>query len=53
MSEIVVAFTTVPVEFDVLALARELVEQKVAACVTILPPVQSVYEWDGHEDRRP
>ena len=47
MSEIVVAFTTLPADFDVVALARELVGEKVAACVTVLPPVQSVYEWEG------
>lgn len=47
MSEIVVAFTTLPADFDVIALARELVGAKVAACVTVLPPVQSVYEWEG------
>ena len=47
MSEIVVAFTTVPEVFDVVALARELVGAKVAACVTVLPPVESIYEWEG------
>jgi len=47
MSEIVIAFTTLPAEFDALALARELVESRVVACVTLLPPVQSIYEWEG------
>ena len=47
MSEIVIAFTTLPAEFDALALARELVEARVVACVTLLPPVQSIYEWEG------
>jgi periplasmic divalent cation tolerance protein len=47
MSEIVIAFTTLPAEFDVLTLARELVAARVAACVSVLPPVQSVYEWEG------
>ena len=47
MTEIVVALTTVPADFDVLALARELIGWHAAACVTVLPPVQSVYEWDG------
>ena len=47
MTEIVVAFTTLPAGFDVLALARELIAGRVAACVTVLPPVQSVYEWEG------
>jgi periplasmic divalent cation tolerance protein len=26
---------------------RQLVEQKCAACVNILPPVESIYRWQG------
>ena len=29
------------------ALARSLVQQQLAACVNILPAVQSVYRWQG------
>ncbi|HEV2177310.1 MAG TPA: divalent-cation tolerance protein CutA [Terriglobia bacterium] len=28
-------------------IARSLLEQKLAACVNISPPVQSVYRWQG------
>lgn len=28
-------------------LARALVEQRLAACVTMLPAVQSIYRWNG------
>ena len=28
-------------------IARRLVEQKLAACVNLTPPVQSVYRWQG------
>ena len=52
MPEIVLALTTVPHDFDAPALARALVESRVAACVTVLPGVRSVYTWQGaiHED---
>lgn len=28
-------------------LARSLVESRLAACVNVLPPVQSIYRWQG------
>jgi len=28
-------------------IARELVERRVAACVNIVSPIQSVYRWQG------
>jgi periplasmic divalent cation tolerance protein len=46
MSEIVLALTTVPSDFDAATLARELVEQRLVACVSILPGIHSVYAWD-------
>jgi periplasmic divalent cation tolerance protein len=47
MSDMVLALTTVPVDFDPVPLAQELVAAGLAACVTILPTVQSVYTWKG------
>jgi len=47
MTEFVVALTTLPMDFDAAGLAEALVTARVAACVTILPPVQSVYIWKG------
>jgi periplasmic divalent cation tolerance protein len=47
MAEIVLAFSTVPADFDAAALAHDLVAIGAAACVTILPGVQSVYTWQG------
>ena len=47
MNELVVALTTVPGDFDAATLARELVGSGLAACVSILPGVTSVYTWEG------
>lgn len=47
MNELVVALTTVPGDFDATSLARELVGAGLAACVSILPGVTSVYTWEG------
>ena len=43
----VIVLTTVGTAFDVIALARDLVEQRLAACVNVIPQVQSVYRWQG------
>jgi periplasmic divalent cation tolerance protein len=47
MSDLVVALTTVPGDFDAPALAQDLVASGLAACVTILPGVTSIYTWEG------
>lgn len=46
MSELVVLVTTQN-EKDANTLAEILVCQKVAACVNIIPHIQSVFEWEG------
>ncbi len=43
----VFVLTTVGTAFDVAALARELVEQRLAACVNIIPRIESIYRWQG------
>jgi periplasmic divalent cation tolerance protein len=43
--EFAVVLTTVPLDFDVAALATTLVEERLAACVNVLPPMQSIYRW--------
>lgn len=43
----VIVLTTVPENLDAAAMARVLVEERLAACVNILPPMMSVYRWDG------
>jgi len=46
----VIVLTTVGADFDPRPLARELVEQRLAACVNIVPAVTSVYRWQGRVD---
>lgn len=43
----VIVLTTLPANADAEAFARTLVGERLAACVTILPPVQSIYRWQG------
>lgn len=47
MSELVVALTTLPADFDSTSLAQDLVVSGLAACVNVLPAVTSIYTWDG------
>lgn len=45
----VIALTTLPAAGDDLAgrIARTLVNERLAACVSILPAMRSVYRWQG------
>lgn len=43
----VIVLTTVSADFDARSLARELVEQRLAACVNIVAGVTSMYRWQG------
>jgi periplasmic divalent cation tolerance protein len=47
MEQVLLVLTNVPDEAAACALARRLIEQRVAACVNILPKVRSVYRWQG------
>ena len=47
MSELVMALTTLPGDFDATSLAQDLVASGLAACVNILPGIKSVYTWEG------
>ena len=40
-------FCTCPDTASAQALARLLLEQRLAACVNLLPPMQSMYRWQG------
>ena len=43
----VLVLTTVGINHDARAIARELVEARVAACVNIVRRVDSIYRWEG------
>lgn len=47
MADVVLALTTLPADFDATALAHELVGTGLAACVSIIPGMTSVYVWQG------
>lgn len=45
--EYVLVLTTLPGDADARGLARTLVEERLAACVNLLPPMESVFRWEG------
>jgi len=42
-----IVFTTAGSEEEARKIARALVERRLAACVTLVPNVASVYHWKG------
>ena len=46
--EYVMVLTTLPVDADGPGFARSLVEERLAACVNLLAPMESVYRWEGN-----
>jgi periplasmic divalent cation tolerance protein len=49
--EYVVVLTTLPADADGAAFGRTLVEERLAACVNLLPPMSSVYRWEGQVEQ--
>jgi len=45
--EYVLVLTTLPADADGPALARTLVEERLAACVNLLPAMESIFRWEG------
>ena len=47
MTDAVLVLTTAGNETEAQKIAHELVESRLAACVNIVPQIQSVYRWEG------
>jgi periplasmic divalent cation tolerance protein len=45
--EYVLVLTTLPADADAAAFGRALVDERLAACVNLLAPMESVYRWEG------
>ena len=46
-AEYVIVLTTLPADFESQTFGRTLVDERLAACVNLLPPMESVYRWEG------
>ena len=51
MSDAIVVFMTSANADEARRIASELVERQLAACVQILPEIESVYRWNGEVQR--
>jgi periplasmic divalent cation tolerance protein len=47
----VIVLTTLPIEADAEKFASQLVEERLAACVNVLPEMKSVYRWKNVVER--
>jgi periplasmic divalent cation tolerance protein len=45
--KLILVLTTLGAEADAAALARTLVDERLAACVNVLPVMTSIYRWKG------
>jgi periplasmic divalent cation tolerance protein len=44
---VVIVLTTIDADPDAAVLAKTLVDERLAACVNVFPPMVSVYRWKG------
>ncbi len=47
IAELIVVFVTAGSEEEAEKIARNLVTEKLAACVNIVSPIRSLYRWEG------
>jgi periplasmic divalent cation tolerance protein len=45
--QVVIVLTTLPADTDAEMIAARLVDERLAACVNVLPPMRSIYRWQG------
>jgi periplasmic divalent cation tolerance protein len=50
-NEVVIVLTTAPADERAEIWARTLVEERLAACVNVHPPMVSIYRWKGIVER--
>lgn len=46
-STVSIVLTTLGADADAAAIARTLIDERLAACVNLLPPMTSIYRWQG------
>jgi periplasmic divalent cation tolerance protein len=46
----IVVLVTAPSEVQALDLGRRLVDDRLAACVTVMPSVTSIFTWEGKRE---
>ena len=51
MSQVLIVFCSCGAEEEATRIASALVEERLAACVNILPGMQSIYRWHGVIER--
>jgi periplasmic divalent cation tolerance protein len=50
-TDYVIVMTTLPADADAATFAHTLVEGRLAACVNLLPEMESVYRWEGQVEQ--
>lgn len=50
-TDYVLVLTTLPADVDAAAFAHTLVDARLAACVNVMPVMDSVYRWEGQVSR--
>lgn len=51
MTDCVVVLCTCQSDEEAFRIAETLVDQRLAACVNVLPPIGSIYRWQGSVER--